>query len=65
MIGGWQLSGLVRWTSGLPFSIQDGVGWGTNWDFRSNMVQTGPIKMHRHLNSNGAPTAFADPGRAC
>jgi hypothetical protein len=61
VIGGWQLSGLVRWTSGLPFSIQDGVGWTTNWDFRSNMVQTGPIKMHRHLNSNGAPTAFADP----
>jgi hypothetical protein len=61
VIGGWQLSGLVRWTSGLPFSIQDGVGWTTNWDFRSNMVQTGPIKMHRHLNANGAPTAFADP----
>ena len=61
LIGGWQLSGLARWTSGLPFSIQDGVGWTTNWDFRSNMVQTGPIKMHRHLNSNGAPTAFADP----
>ena len=44
VIGGWQLSGLVRWTSGLPFSIQDGVGWTTNWDFRSNMVQTGPSR---------------------
>ena len=60
-IGGWQFSGLTRWTSGLPFSIQDGVGWTTNWDFRSNMVQTGPIKIHKHLNSNGAPTVFADP----
>jgi hypothetical protein len=61
VIGGWQFSGLGRWTSGLPFSIQDGVGWTTNWDFRSNMVQTGPIKIQKHLNANGAPEVFADP----
>ncbi len=61
VIGGWQFSGLARWSSGLPFSIQDGVGWTTNWDFRSNMVQTGPIKIHKHRNANGAPVVFADP----
>ena len=26
------------------------------------MVQTGPIKTHRHLDANGSPQAFADPG---
>jgi hypothetical protein len=61
IVGGWQLSGLTRWTSGLPFSIQNGAGWGTNWNFRSYMVQTGPIDTHRHINANGSPEAFADP----
>ncbi|QNI30477.1 hypothetical protein H7849_15100 [Alloacidobacterium dinghuense] len=30
-IGGWQWSGLTRWTSGLPFSVldQDGQRTGT------------------------------------
>jgi hypothetical protein len=30
VIGHWQLSGVVRWTSGLPFSVISGAGWGTN-----------------------------------
>ena len=44
MIGGWQLSGVGRWTSGLPFSVISGAGWGTNWLEKSNMVQTGAIQ---------------------
>jgi hypothetical protein len=62
VLGGWQLPGLVRWTGGFPFSIQNSAGWGTNWNFRSYMVQTGSIKTHRHLYANGSPQAFADPG---
>ncbi|MHB1021291.1 MAG: TonB-dependent receptor [Acidobacteriaceae bacterium] len=64
VIGGWQFSGLGRWSSGLPFSIYDGNGWSTNWEYESGMVQTGPVKMHKHLDSNGAPQAFADPSKA-
>ncbi len=59
-IGNWQFSGVARWTSGLPFSVICGTGWGTNWDEKSNMIQTGPIKTHTHIDSNGAPQAFAD-----
>ncbi|MCU1297410.1 MAG: Cna domain protein [Acidobacteriaceae bacterium] len=61
ILGGWQLSGLVRWTGGFPFSIQNSTGWGTNWNFRSYMVHTGPIKTHTHVDANGSPQAFADP----
>jgi hypothetical protein len=59
VIGNWQFSGVARWTSGLPFSIISGAGWGTNWDEKSGMVQTGPIQTHTHIDKNGEPQAFA------
>jgi len=64
VVGGWQFSGLTRWTSGLPFSVVSGAGWGTDWDEKSNMIQTGPIKTRTHLDSNGSPQVFADPTTA-
>jgi len=57
LIGGWQWSGLNRWTSGLPFSFY-GPGWTTNWEIESFGVQTGPIKMRKHLDANGNPQYF-------
>jgi hypothetical protein len=30
-IGGWQVSGLARWTSGFPFSVDGGQRWPTDW----------------------------------
>jgi hypothetical protein len=30
--GGWQVTGLARWTSGFPFSVDNGQFWATNWD---------------------------------
>ncbi|HMH14815.1 MAG TPA: carboxypeptidase-like regulatory domain-containing protein [Edaphobacter sp.] len=61
VIGNWNLSGIARVSSGLPFSINDGDGWSTNWEWQSYMVQTGPIKMRKHQDSNGSPQAFDDP----
>ena len=61
VIGNWNLAGIARVSSGLPFGISDGAGWTTNWEWQSNMVQTGPIKMRKHQNANGSPQAFDDP----
>lgn len=60
VIGGWQWSGIERWTSGLPFSLFD-PGWSTDWQLESYGVTTGPVKMHRHLDQNGNPQFFANP----
>jgi Carboxypeptidase regulatory-like domain len=60
-IGGWDLSGIARVSSALPFGIGEGLGWGTNWEWSSSMVQTGPIKMRKHQDENGNPQAFDDP----
>lgn len=59
LIGGWQLSGLGRWTSGLPFGVHQSQ-WATNWNYNSFMVQTGPIQTGTHI-LNEEPVAFANP----
>jgi len=61
IIAGWQFSGLARWTSGLPFSVIAGNGWEVDWSQESAMVKTGPVKIRKHLNSNGAPEVFDSP----
>jgi hypothetical protein len=65
-IGGWQFDGTAHITSGLPiYGVIDNSGWATNWDVEGYMVQTGPIKMHKHqiTNSDGTRVmeAFDDP----
>ena len=42
-IGGWQLSGIIRATSGLPFSVID-PGWTTDWQ------QSGDGSRHRQVS---------------
>ena len=59
LIGGWQWSGINRWSSGLPFSLDD-PGWSTDWQIESAGVVTGTVKMQKHV-VNGAPEVFADP----
>ena len=56
-IGGWQWSGVNRWTSGLPFSVTT-PGWATDWQIESFGVETAPVKLRKHLDQNGAPQVF-------
>jgi Carboxypeptidase regulatory-like domain len=60
LIGGWQWSGLNRWTSGLPFSVTE-PGWSTDWQEESFGVETSPVKIRKHLDQNGAPQVFDNP----
>jgi hypothetical protein len=62
LIGGWQWSGINRWSSGLPFSLYE-PGWSTNWQEESYGVTTGPVKMRKHYDaaSGGAPQFFDNP----
>lgn len=34
LIGGWQTTGIVRWTSGFPFEMNNGAYYPTNWDIQ-------------------------------
>jgi len=59
-VGGWQLSGVSRWSSGLPFTLYE-PGWTTNWEQEGYGVVTGKVKTHRHYDANGDPQFFDNP----
>ncbi|MGH9726949.1 MAG: hypothetical protein ACRD41_17975, partial [Candidatus Acidiferrales bacterium] len=61
IFGGWQFSGLARWTSAFPFSVIDNTGFTNNFFFNSNMVQTGKVNSGLYFTSGGSPEAFQDP----
>ena len=64
-IGGWNLTGLTHWTSGLPFGSIDGLGWNTDWADQSWNVATGPIPSGGHSHdSGGQPNAFKSQSQA-
>lgn len=45
LVGGWQLTGIFRWNTGLPISTPfDNARWATNWNAQSNSVRTKDIK---------------------
>jgi hypothetical protein len=57
IIGGWQLSGLSRWASPLPFSVYE-PGWSTNWQLEGAGIVTGQVKVNKHI-VGGVPQVFA------
>ncbi|MGC1872490.1 MAG: carboxypeptidase-like regulatory domain-containing protein [Acidobacteriaceae bacterium] len=59
-IGGWTLSGITRWSSGLPFSIFPPLAYSTNYQFAGDAVKTGPVKIRKHL-VGGVPQVFDNP----
>ncbi len=42
ILGGWSLSGLYRWSSGLPFSVSNGFQFPTNWELTGQANLVGP-----------------------
>jgi hypothetical protein len=64
LIGGWQLGGLFRWTSGFPFNIANGYTWATNWQLGGNAVLLGAPPTTETTKGPNGPNAFADPRAA-
>jgi hypothetical protein len=63
LVGGWQLTGLFRMTSGLPFSAMDGYHYPTNWCCEVAATQIAPVHAQnvKHSSTTGGPNLFADP----
>jgi hypothetical protein len=46
VIGDWQVAGLVRWTSGFPFNVQNCRScWATNWNLQGNAELVNPGQL--------------------
>jgi hypothetical protein len=61
IIGGWQITGTYRQSSGLPTSVSDGSRWATNWQLSSWATPNGKPRPPVTNNKN-APTVSATGG---
>src|SRR5215469_14529334 len=66
VIGGWELSGLFRLTSGFPYTIYDnGAYFPTDWFWEGAAVPTtNSISTGRFKNPGGTVNIFKDPTTA-
>lgn len=62
LLGGWQVGGIFRWNTGLPFSnLIDLSGWATNWNLRSRAVRIRDIQTSPTRGGNGkSANVFSD-----
>jgi hypothetical protein len=60
LVGGWQTTGIVRWTSGFPFAMNNGAYYPTNWDIQGYGEQVTPIPSRANGHGKLAQR-FADP----
>jgi len=61
LFGGWQLSSIFRWNSGLPtVSPFDDARWATNWNVQANVTPIHPISPcnSRPTHSTDIPKLF-------
>jgi hypothetical protein len=61
IIGGWQLSGLARWTTGFPFTVDNGQFWPTNWDEQGSATMIARPKTGAFRQPDGNVSVFANP----
>ena len=65
LVGGWQLSGIFRWNSGLPVETPlDFGGWPTNWNRRNYTVRIAPVESNPNRGGASPPNLFADADAA-
>jgi hypothetical protein len=65
IIGGWQLGGTARWSSGFPFSAyMSGLDFPTNWDEMGWADLTGQPFATGTTITNGQPNVFKNASQA-
>jgi len=61
LIGGWELSGLARWTSGFPIGVSNGAQWPTNWELSGYATQIAAASTHGAVkNADGSVNIFGN-----
>ena len=62
-LGGWQLSGIFRWNTGLPtFSPFDDARWATNWNVQAGVTPIKPVHTCPTKTETADPKLFGGCG---
>ncbi len=65
ILGGWQLSGIFRWNSGLPVEAPlDFGGWPTNWNRRNYTTRRLPVTESPTRGGTSPANLFSNPTAA-
>jgi len=70
LVGGWHVSGIFRWTTGFPITIDNGFTWATNWNIEGDAEPNGPAPVASNPKNaivNGVdigPDIFQHPAAA-
>jgi hypothetical protein len=59
IFGGWQVSSIMRFSSGLPSVIQGNQTWDVNYWQNTLAIATGPFKVSNGYDSSGNPSLFS------
>ncbi len=64
-VGGWELSGTYRQTTGLPYTVGNGQRWPSDWEVDANATPIAPIPVSITSNATGikggGPNLFQNP----
>jgi hypothetical protein len=70
LIGGWEISGIWRWSSGFPISVFSTGVWPTNWNnnnwalWNGKTFRTATTKNAPAIAGRSGPNMFPDPREA-
>ena len=70
VLGGWQISGLWRYTTGLPLTVLNGLAWPTCYCYQHFAEVTGPVPKQTNsanaqlIGGGTGPNVFSNPARA-
>jgi len=60
IIGGWQLSSVMRYRTGLPTTVAGNLAYNANYWLSSLAIVTKPLKTGLTFDQNGAPSVFGN-----
>jgi hypothetical protein len=60
IVGGWQISSLIRYHSGVPTTVGGELAYNANYWLSSLAILTAPVSTGVHTDQNGYPSLFAN-----
>jgi len=60
VVGGWALSSLLRYHSGVPTTVGGELAYNANYWLSSLAIATQPVSSGLHTDENGSPSMFAN-----